>query len=135
MNFKELEISALFDTTLPRIILRADIPNFTILAYNEAYKHATYTHHRDITGWYLWEAFNPDKGGDGVNTLFKALLKAVETNEIVITEPFYYNIPSVDAGEFTESWWQLDIVPLKGDGGRPAYLLITTNNLNNRIFA
>ncbi|WP_184544135.1 hypothetical protein [Mucilaginibacter sp. FT3.2] len=125
---------ALFFTDTPRIILKADAPNFTILTYNDAYMRATYTHYRNIVGWYLWEAFDPKNAcSDNDKFLLDALTRAAVNNETIVTPPFHYNIPSANPGEMMESWWQLDIIPVLGRSEKPAYLLVTTNNITGKI--
>ena len=110
-----------------RVIIQADVPNFTIVAYNDAYKHATYTRYRDVIGWYLWEAFDPARAGsDGYELLLKTLTDAVEKNEFATTHPFRYDIQSEDPGEIIERWWQVEIRPFVGDTGIPAFLFLKT---------
>ncbi|WP_345211841.1 PAS domain-containing protein [Mucilaginibacter gynuensis] len=121
------------ETTQPMILLRADAPHFTIVAYNEAYQQATNTHHRNILGWTLWEAFDPERAGGGEGVLLEALLQAMETNDAFTTLPFHYNIPVVQDQIWEECWWQLDVVPVADEGAGPGYLLITTHKLNDRV--
>lgn len=125
---------ALFNTPVPRIILKADVPNFTIIRYNDAYKVATNTQERDVTGKTLWEAFKPENaGGNGYSVLMNALLQAIQNNQVVNTLPFQYDIPSADAGKTETSWWQLEIVPVMEAGAqRAACLLLTTYNITKQ---
>jgi len=125
---------ALFNTQVPRIVLKADVPNFTILTYNEAYKQATHTQTRDIKGKYFWEAFNPSNaGGDGGELLSNALTQAVITNSAVQMPPFHYDILSNDGNWIEKNWWQLEILPVEGHDGKVAYLLTTTYNVTEQI--
>jgi PAS domain S-box-containing protein len=125
---------ALFNTQVPRIVLKADVPNFTILTYNEAYKLATHTQTRDIKGKYLWEAFNPaNAGGDGGELLLNALTQAVLTNSAVQMPPFHYDIPSADGNWMEKSWWQMEILPVEASDGKVAYLLTTMYNVTEQI--
>jgi hypothetical protein len=123
-------LSSFFKGPLPVVLLRADAPDFTILDYNAAYKDATYTHYRDITGWYLWEAFDPRfAGGDGAATLVAALDLAVLTKEKVSTPVFQYNIPADQSGALAECWWQLEIIPFLNNAYEVTELMIITNKL------
>jgi hypothetical protein len=125
---------ALFFNDTPHIILKADAPNFTILTYNEAYIKVTYTHYRNIVGWYLWEAFDPkNSGSDSNRFLLDVLTRAAVNNETIITRPFHYTIPSANPEVMVESWWQLDIIPIEGKNGSPDYLLLTTNNVTDKV--
>jgi two-component system sensor histidine kinase VicK len=135
MNFLEQPLfRALFNTAVPRIVLKANAPVFTILTYNEAYKTATNTVERNIAGLSLWDAFNPDNaGGNGGKILLEALTKASQSNQPVSMPPFHYDIPSADGSQMEPSWWQLEIIPIAGDDGKAAYLLITTHNITDNI--
>jgi hypothetical protein len=119
----------------PRVILQADVPNFTIVAYNDAYKYATYIHYRDIIGWYLWEAFDPAQSGStGARILLEALSKAVKNNESITMAAFRYDIRSNESNEMVECWWQVDILPVTGSSGRPSLLLLKINRLTGKQF-
>lgn len=132
--FEEPLFQALFGNAAPRIILKADVPNFTIVTYNKSYEEATHTQTRNIRGQYLWDAFDPNEaGGSGGQVLSDALVKACETAEHVHMPPFHYDIPSADATHTVESWWQLEIVPVRGIEGRVEYLLTTTHNITEQV--
>jgi PAS domain S-box-containing protein len=125
---------ALFNTPVPRIVLKADAPHFTIMAYNAAYGEATYTANRDIKGMHLWEAFKPeDAGGDGGQIYLEALMKALETKNAVHVPSFLYAIPAADGVAFEKSWWQLEIIPVPGQEVEIGYLLITTHNVTAQV--
>ena len=125
---------ALFNTPVPRIVLKSDVPNFTVLTYNDAYKVATNTQTRDIKGKYLWEAFKPEGTGDeGQRLLLNALTRAIETKSAVQMAPFCYTIPSADESTMEKSWWQLEIVPVEDTDGKVSYLLTTTNNITEQF--
>ena len=127
---------ALFNTNVPRIVLKADAPDFTIIDYNDAYMAATNTQGRDIKGKYLWEAFKPEEaGGDGGRVLLEALMKATECNTAVHMPPFHYDIPSANESGMEKSWWQLEIVPVAGVDSKPEYLLTTTHNITDQILS
>jgi PAS domain S-box-containing protein len=125
---------ALFDTAVPRVILKADVPNFTILAYNKAYELATYNNGNDIRGKTLWEVYDPELAvGEGAVKLPEALTRAVINRETVYMPPFHYNIPSAEPGQMETSWWELEIIYIPASGNAEACLLTTTYNITERI--
>ena len=74
--------------------MKANNPDFTIMACNDAYKVATYTGNRDVKGLSIWEVFTPDTAGrDEPAAILQALRTAVETKQLVKMSPFQYNIP------------------------------------------
>jgi PAS domain S-box-containing protein len=123
---------AFFNTTIPRVVLNADLPDFTIMACNDAYRKITHTEDNNITGKVLWEVYRPENAGDnGGRILLEALTQAVESNQTVNMPPFNYNIPGPDKG-VEVNWWQLEIVPVGDGGGITSCLLITTNNITQQ---
>ncbi|SEB18562.1 sensor histidine kinase [Pedobacter hartonius] len=132
--FSDPFFRVLFDTAVPRVVLQADIPDFTIIAYNRAYEMATHNKDRDITGMSLWEAYNPEKAdGEGARILPEALTRAVNNQESIYLPPFKYNIPSALPGEIELSWWEVEITYVAATETRPAFLLTTTYNITERI--
>jgi len=125
--------NTLFNTEVPRIILKAD-PDFTIQDYNEAYQIATYTAGKDIRGKSLWEVYDPKESGiAGTNLLLQALNRAVKENVAVFMPPFHYDIPAADGQGTVKSWWQLEIIPIPGEDGAPEFLLTTTYNITETV--
>ncbi len=125
---------ALFNTPVARMVLKANVPVFTIIASNEAFKTSTHTTHRDVTGLSVWEAFDPQtSGSNGGQLLMSALTQGVENNETVFVQPFRYDIPSADVSMLEKSWWQIEIIPVAAAFiGKPEYLLITVYNITEQ---
>jgi PAS domain S-box-containing protein len=125
---------ALFDTPVPRVILKADVPDFTIIEYNQAYELATHNVGRDIRGMSLWEVYAPEQAiGEGAAVLPDALNRAVINRETVYMPPFHYDIPSAVPGKMETSWWELEIVYIPATEKDEAYLLTTTYNITEKI--
>ena len=124
----------IFSTPVPRIIVMADAPRFTIVISNDAHKAVTNLTGREISGKSVWEIFDPkEAGGDGAILLEKALTEAQITNKTVLMPPFRYDMGSLDGKGMVEKWWQLEIMPVGGDDKSPMYLLTTTNDITDRI--
>lgn len=126
---------ALFNSPVPRIIVRADAPVFTIVISNDAHKVVTNLVGKEISGKSVWETFDPaEAGGDGGQLLSDALTKAQMTNETVLMPPFRYDMGALDGNGMVEKWWQLEIMPIGTEPTTPAFLLTTTNDITERIF-
>jgi two-component system sensor histidine kinase VicK len=124
----------IFNTPVPRIIVIADAPKFTIVTSNDAHKAVTNLIGRDISGKSVWEIFDPNEaGGDGAILLENALTESQLTNKTVLMPPFRYDMGSPDGKKMVEKWWQLEIMPVGGDGSTPDYLLTTTNEITEQV--
>jgi len=133
---KDSLFKALFDTAVPRVILKANVPYFTILDYNEAYELATHHTGTDIRGKSLWEVFDPGVAvGEGATVLPNALTRAVVNRETVYMPPFHYDIFSDTTGRMETSWWELEIVYIAATDKNPACLLTTTYNITDKIIS
>jgi hypothetical protein len=120
----------LFDAPIPRIILKADSPNFTILRYNMAYQKISGLHSRDVIGWHLMDAFDPKKAGIFDDRyLLDMLEKSLKTNMPLTTEPFRFDVAFQNLDVFVEKWWQIDILPFDGTANHPLFLLLTANDV------
>lgn len=130
MNPNELAISALLAINVPAILLRADCPNFTVLAYNDAYKDASYTHFRDITGWHLKEVFS-----SGFSR-HEASVKLIATlNEVILikgkisTAVFQFEAVTNLHAAAVNAWWQLDVLPFFDEEGSVTEMIIVIHNI------
>lgn len=124
---------ALFNSPVPRIIVLADAPFFTILTSNDAHKTVTNLVGRDISGKSIWEIFDPNEsGGNGGVLLNEALTQAQVTGKTVLMPPFRYDMGAPEGVGMVEKWWQLEIMPVGGDAVAPKYLLVTTNDITDR---
>lgn len=131
--FNEPLVAALLNTPIPTVIFKANAPDFTIIAYNQAYEEATFTQNRDVRGFTLWEAFNPAKAGSsGPTLLLEAFHEAIYTQQTVQMEPLHYNIPSAIPNIAELSWWDIKIVPVVYDGFA-SYLLVNTHNITDNV--
>jgi PAS domain S-box-containing protein len=126
---------ALFNSPVPRIIVHADAPVFTIVISNDAHKVVTNLVGKDISGKSVWETFDPtEAGGDGGKLLSDALTEAQMINTTVLMPPFRYDMGAPDGNGMVEKWWQLEIMPIGTEPITPAFLLVTTNDISERIF-
>lgn len=125
---------ALFNTSVPRIVLETNVPDFTIVTYNDAFKVATNIQTREVKGKSLWEAYDPKYSDDDGGTLLRqALTAATETAKVVSLPPFKYNILSTDQKTIETSWWELEVIPIGTIAKRPGFLLVTTHNITERL--
>ncbi|MDB5063176.1 MAG: hypothetical protein JWP67_3019 [Mucilaginibacter sp.] len=117
---------ALFNSLTPCIILKTNVPNFTIIACNDAFKAASYTSVIDVAGFNLWEVFNLDKtSAENGKVIMDALYRAIKTNQTVSLSSFN------DTTQTDMKIWQLEIIPIAENDHKPEYLVITIYDNNN----
>jgi two-component system sensor histidine kinase VicK len=117
---------ALFNSSIPRIILKTDAPNFTIIAYNDAFKAASYTPKIDVVGFGLVNAFNFDKySGEIGKVIMEAIYKAIKTNQTAYSTPFKYSVSFADTSQTAIRIWQLEVIPIAENDDQLKYLVIT----------
>lgn len=124
---------SLFDTSVPRVILNVNHPDFTIFDCNNAYVSTTGSKKDELQDKSLWEVYQPDTAVmQGKAILLEALNQAITNNKTIITSPVASHIKSA-AAELTERWWQLEIVPVTYSGDQPKYLLVTINDITHNL--
>ncbi|WP_316831944.1 ATP-binding protein [Pedobacter aquatilis] len=124
---------SLFNDDIPRIILKTDVPDFTIVAYNEAFKRDTYTADRDVTGLSVWEAYPRDDNNEGTRILIDGLTTASREKIKIQLPPFQYDVPSADLSTMETSWWQVEIEPISDTADVAEFLLVKTENITAKI--
>jgi len=124
---------SLFNDTVPRVILAANIPDFTIIDYNEAFKNATHTIEREVKGQSIQSAYPTNDENEGSKILIEALTKASETNQEIGLPPFRYDVPSVDLTTMETSWWQVEILPVPDLAGKTEFLHVKTQNVTEDL--
>lgn len=120
------EILRIFDATpAPYLVMS---PDFTIVAVNDAYLHATLTRREEIIGRHMFEVFpdNPqDPSAQGVAALTASLQRVLETRAADTMPVQKYDIrkPAEQGGGFDERYWSPVNSPVLDDGGEVAYII------------
>ncbi len=127
---------ALFQSEVPRIILKANPPGFTIMDYNAAHQQATGIAMQDHRNESIWEVYDPAIAGEtGPELLRTALEQAITENRLVRMPAFRYDVTSEATGEVMVRWWQLEILPVVKDTSKVEYLLVTTYNVTSTMLS
>ena len=136
MNFlSEPLFQAIFNTSVPRVIVKTDSPHFTIIASNDAQKQLNRIGIYKTSDKNVWEAFGFDTTEEGNGALLmNALTNAINSNEIVLTPVFRHDIYTGKEYKLTQSWWQIEVTPIAGkDRRRTECLLLTTRPISRRF--
>jgi PAS domain S-box-containing protein len=116
---------SLFNTLIPRVILKVSNPEFDILNCNETFLALGTKVKEDVIGKSLFEV----SGSEGINeediTVIKdAFQEAILTNQALNTKPFKGNILS-DISIRSESWFKLEILPVCETDEIPSLLFLS----------
>lgn len=131
--FEDPIVVALLESSLSTLIIKANAPEFTIIAFNEAYRDMSFTQNRDIKGMSVWEAFDPHlAGSNGPTLLLQALHNAIDKQQTIQMEPLHYNVLSEVRHIVALSWWDFKIVPLVYDGV-VTHLMLNVTNITNLV--
>ncbi len=115
------------------MILKANVPDFTIMACNQAFKDGKNLQGRDITNQSLWDAFILEKSDlESLNKFRAALIGAAEKNEKITLKEFKYSVPNPD-GTLEPQWWHIEIVPVSADASQVDFLLFSTYNITEQL--
>jgi two-component system sensor histidine kinase VicK len=117
-------------SSAPSIILKADAPFYTIVAQNQLHKVATYTEGKDLIGKGAFEIFKPNAqtGEKDFSLLQAKIAEAAATATTIKLSDYRYDIIH-DTGSFSETWWNLEIIPITDSNREVSYLMLTTYNI------
>jgi two-component system sensor histidine kinase VicK len=133
MNFlSEPLFQAIFNNSVPRVVVKTDTPNFTIITSNDAQKQISRTGIYNISPQNIWEAFGFDTTEESNGLLLmNAITKAITYNEVVLTPVFRHDLYTGNGNALTERWWQIEVTPVAGkDRKKTECLLLTTHTVS-----
>jgi PAS domain S-box-containing protein len=132
-HLTDLLFRTLFDQLPePRIILRPDSPDFTVVIVNRAYAEATKYTPEQLTGRSFWELFKADAAGSSSAETFRQGLADVLRHRTHIKLPIF-RFDVLVAGKASPRWWQVEILPVMDERGEITYLSCTTHNVTIHI--
>ncbi|HJV86071.1 MAG TPA: EAL domain-containing protein [Noviherbaspirillum sp.] len=120
------EILQIFDATpAPYLVMS---PDFTIVAANDAYLHATLTRREEIVGRHMFDVFpdNPqDPEAQGVAALTASLQRVLATRapDTMPVQKYDIQKPAERGGGFEERYWSPVNSPVFDDEGEVAYII------------
>jgi len=132
-NINTAIFQALFQTSAPKIILKDNAPDFTILDYNIAFQVATGNteNHR---GQSLFAVYDPTISGSATPAvMIERLNEALSLSVPVRLPAFRYDIFNETTREIDLRWWQVEILPVPKEGHQYGYLIVTTHNVTDNV--
>lgn len=131
-KLKDSFFQAYFRMPVPRIVVRTDTPDYTIIALNNAYLSANGIITDTFTEQPLFNLLKTEKTGkEGQDILTGALHKAIRTNEPVYLSEF--KVFSVYHAHQLTNWWQFELLPVSNDGEKPDYIVISIRDITQEV--
>jgi two-component system sensor histidine kinase VicK len=125
---------AFFKSSTRSLVIKADIPRFTILAVSDQYLHLVHKEREELLGKGLFEVF-PGNESDpseqfSVASSFHRVINTGLNDELPV---FKYEIHSPDTDQLESYYWSNLNEPVLNDEGKVAYVIITTANITKQI--
>ncbi len=138
MRDLHINFAAFFETAPPTVILKPDIPKFTILDVNQAYVEVTGAKREDIVGTGFLDAFpeNPlDPVTKNVQSLRNSITEAVLTKKQHVLPSQKYDIPVWGSDRFDVRYWKATNSPILNEAGEVEYIVHVTLDITSAVEA
>jgi len=127
-KLKDSFFQAYFNMPVPRITVRTNYPDYTVIAINKAYTVTTGITNGTALENSIFDLFgNQQAGADGIDTLAGALDNAVKSNRAVSIPEFELSSASQESNLL--SWWHIEILPVAQEDQKPEYLILTIRDV------
>jgi PAS domain S-box-containing protein len=127
-----------FKTAPPTVVLKPDIPKFTIIAANQAYLDATQASLENIVGQGFLDAFpeNPlDSVSKNVEALRNSITEAVLTKKQHVLPSQKYDIPIWGTDKFNTHYWKATNSPVVNAAGEVECVVHVTLDITTAVEA
>jgi PAS domain S-box-containing protein len=120
--------------TIPISVIKANPPDFTIVALNDQYKKSSGTPADEIIGKAAFEVYKPwDKASSKQFELLKiGLLHAIQEKHLVNLPVLFFEVLAEDGKTVNQTWWQIEINPILSADNEVEYLMCNTLNVTNQ---
>jgi len=118
---------------VPRIIVRTNCPDYTILSVNATFETQRAEVAEQATGKSIFQLFKMDHIEGHEKDLFtSALKKGMDTNQPI--EIAQLEIASTDQSAELSSWYHIELLPIAEPNEKPAYLMITARDISKNVY-
>ncbi|MBS1529030.1 MAG: PAS domain-containing protein [Bacteroidetes bacterium] len=126
----------LFEKSPGSILVKADLPVFTIAAVSDAYLQITSVKREKVIGKSFFDVFPEDKDNpDDENTARKVFTRAIDTGDKIDVPVYRYDIRNPRTGKFEEHYWSCSNTPIRGAGNSVEYILNTVVDISGEVKA
>ncbi|WP_207536169.1 PAS domain-containing protein [Desertivirga arenae] len=136
MNHR-INFDTFFNSAPPTAILRANVPDFTVIDINKAFLDTSGTKPSDILGRGIFEAFpeNPKdpNSKNNIEALRNSLTETVLNKNKTELPLQRYDIPIRGTKEFDTRYWQAINSPILGKDGEVEFIVHVTTDITKAI--
>src|SRR5579872_5738366 len=126
----------LFEKSPGSLLVKADLPRFTIVAASDAYLQVTSVKREDVLGKGFFEVFPDDKDKpDDETTARKVFTKVIKTGKKVDVPAYRYDALNPLTHQPEEHHWSCSNIPIPGPDGKVAYILNTVVDISGEVKA
>jgi len=124
-----------FEKSPGSLLVKADVPRFTILAASDKYLAVTATTRDAILGRGFSEVFPENTNIDDDIKAQHIFKKVVETRQKIDIPSYRYDIFDPDTYTYEEHYWSCSNVPIADGDGKIAYILNTVVDITEEVKA
>lgn len=118
----------------PVSVVKANSPEFTVVAVNNLYKSTSQIPVEDIIGKPAFDVYKPWDAASAEQflRLRKGMEEAVRENKAVELPVLIFDSPVAEGKPSERSWWQITIAPIADSNGQLQFLKCMTLNVSER---
>lgn len=135
MSYEDGQLfKTLFDQTGTSIcVIKANPPEFTIVAFNQQFKISSQTSLEHAVGKPVFSIYKPEDAASEkqYEILKKGLNEAIDTKHKINLPTLYFE-STENNNDLQRSWWRIEITPILNGKDSVTYLLCTTLNITDR---
>jgi two-component system sensor histidine kinase VicK len=135
-NLSDHLFKVLFEKSPGSILVKTDVPRFTIVEASDAYLKITSVNREDVSGKGFFEVFPEDNDQpDDDTTARKVFTKVIATREKLDVPAYRYDVLNAETNIRVPHYWTCSNIPILDDNGCPAYILNTIVDITGEVKA
>jgi two-component system sensor histidine kinase VicK len=125
----------IFEKSPGSLLVRADVPVFTIVAASDDYLSITSATRENIVGKGFFEMFPDDQDRDNEFSARKIFTRVALTGEKIVVPVYRYDVFDLETKIYVTHYWSCSNAPIYDAGNRLAYILNTVIDITAEVKA
>jgi len=134
-SFPEDIFRTVFEKSPGSLLVRADMPRFTILAASDTYLEITNSTRKGIIGKGFFEAFPEGETRDDEVNARKVFTKVIETAQKIDIPTYRFDVINPVTKKYEIRYWSCRNTPIAENGQKVAYILNTVVDITEEVKA